>query len=489
MDCSLNAGQYRYLGRARRKRLSPYTCIERAMASRNKNTASSRNTLRAANPRVTAPALKARSTALVTMADAGRGNGLGRQAAIQRAKQEWEGTADALAALVCVLDHAGQIVRSNRVVEDWSLGTVVGVLGKQVHAVLHAGCRRSGCDVAAFLRHAIAEIARGKRTQFELQQPMGTRHLQLTVRPMRVRYEGKIAGTDPLAVLVATDFTALHQASEALERLNGQLEMRVRARTQALADANADLRNEIIRREGAEEALRTSRNELAALSAQLIRAQEEERKRIAVELHDSVGQSLSAVKYTLERGIQMLRQPRLGNVDSVLQLAVRRLQETAESIRAISLNLRPKILDDLGAASAVQWFCRDFAEIYPSIIVHTALTARDQDVPDRLATVVYRCLQELLNNVAKHANARNVWVLLEREGQVLTLEVRDNGVGLEHATAESRRHGTGLRNLRERAEMTGGKFRCMPAPGSGTFTQLTWPLEERERAELRAPVA
>ncbi|HXM71582.1 MAG TPA: sensor histidine kinase, partial [Thermoanaerobaculia bacterium] len=277
------------------------------------------------------------------------------------------------------------------------------------------------------------------------------------------------------------DLSALYRAQDALERLNSSLESRVRTRTQALADANRDLRNEIIRREQAEVALRASRNELMALSEQLIGAQEGERKRIAVELHDSVGQSLSAVKYTLERGLELLRQPKRGDSTAVFELAVRRIQETAEGIRAISMNLRPKLLDDLGAASAVQWFCRDFAEIYPSIAIATELSVGDREVPDRLATVVYRCVQELLNNVAKHADARSVMVKLWLEEGVLMLQVRDNGVGLEKATAESRRHGSGLRNLRERAQMTGGTFSITRAPGRGTLAQLSWRLEEAEQ--------
>lgn len=410
-----------------------------------------------------------------------------RQAAIEKAKLEWESTADAMAALVCLLGGDGRVLRANRVVEDWALGTVGGVIGRDAHELLHPNCKIARCPLGGFIEHALAEIKRGKRRQFELQEPLGARHVHFTLRPMRLR---RGAGTerDAFAIFVASDVSALFRAQDALERLNSSLEVRVRARTQALADANRDLRNEIVRREGAEVALRSSRNELVALSEQLIRAQENERKRIAVELHDSVGQSLSAVKYTLERGLEMLRQPRLGKPKEVFELAVRRIQEAAENIRAISTDLRPKILDDLGAASAVQWFCRDFAEIYPGLTINTELAVSDRDVPGRLATVVYRCVQELLNNVAKHAHARNVWVMLAREDDVLTLQVRDNGVGLEQATPESRRHGSGLRNLRERAQMTGGQFSCTAAPGSGTLAQLTWNLGDAERkTRTRAP--
>ena len=132
-----------------------------------------------------------------------------------------------------------------------------------------------------------------------------------------------------------------------------------------------------------------------------------------------------------------------------LQLAVQRLQETAESVRSISTHLRPRILDELGAASAVQWFCREFAATYPRLSVNTEITVEDRQVPDRLAESFFPLA---------------------------------DGVGLEKATDESRRHGLGLRNLRERAQMTGGKFSITRAPGHGTLAQLSWQLDETERA-------
>src|SRR6202022_3742533 len=201
-------------------------------------------------------------------------------------------------------------------------------------------------------------------------------------------------------------------------------------RTRELHDSNRELRNEVARREQAELELRASRNNLALLSEQLIQAQEGERRRIAVELHDSVGQSLSAIKYTLERAIMMVQRPNLGSPESVLTLAVQRIHETADGIRAISMNLRPQMLDNLGAASAASWFCRGFAEIYPMLAVRTEITAKNSEIPTRIATHLYRCVQELLNNVAKHAQAKTVWVLLKREGAALLLEIRDDGIGV-----------------------------------------------------------
>ncbi len=431
---------------------------------------------RSATSKKRRPSIEAKPLAATRL----RGAGKGRQVAIERAKLEWESTADALAALVCLLRSDGKIARANRVVEDWALCSVSGVLGVSAHWLLHPGCKNKQCELAGFIKMSLAQIRRGTTRQFELQQVINMRYLQLTIRPMRRRAGAAAERGDPRAVLVATDQSALHRARGALELLNSDLETRVRTRTQALADANRDLRNEIIRREQAEVALRSSRNELRALSEQLIGAQECERKRIAVELHDSVGQSLSAVKYSVERGVEMLRSPKLGDPAAVFQLAVQRIQETAESIRYISTNLRPRILDELGAASAVHWFCRDFADIYPSLSIVVDVKVEDDEVPDRLATVVYRCLQELLNNVAKHAKAREVQIELSREADVLLLQVSDNGIGLDTATAESRRHGSGLRNLRERAQMTGGQFGVTRPAGGGTQAQLRWRLDQED---------
>ncbi len=145
-----------------------------------------------------------------------------RHAAIERAKLEWESTADALAALVCLLGSDGKVVRANRVVEDWSLGTVSGVLGIDAHLLLHPGCTSKRCEVAEFLKTSLAQIRRGSARHFELQQVINMRFLQLTIRPMRRGSGAASARGDPRAVLVATDQSALHRAQDALELLNSQ---------------------------------------------------------------------------------------------------------------------------------------------------------------------------------------------------------------------------------------------------------------------------
>ncbi len=408
--------------------------------------------------------------------------------AIARAKHEWECTADALPDLVCLLDQHGRVVRANRVVERWSLGPVADVVGRSMHTLLHPNCDSAACELDASLSACWSRLRASGPCEFEHHDPTLERALRVSLRPMPSSASLDSAANDTLAVLVVADITALHVAQAALRNMNVSLESHVRARTRELADAIRDLQNEVIRREAAEEALRVSRNELALLSDQLMTAQEVERKRIARELHDSVGQALSAIKYGLERAAELARQSRLEDPQPTLRRAIEGLRSASEDIRSIAMNLRPSMLDDLGAASAVAWFCREFSENYPAIEVRTEMEVLDAEIPKRLSTAVFRSVQELLNNVAKHAHARHVVVSLSREAAQLALEVRDDGVGVEHAgSTASRRLGHGIRNLRERAEMTGGQLNLSSAgSGSGTRARIGWRLTTEELRAQRA---
>jgi signal transduction histidine kinase len=266
-----------------------------------------------------------------------------------------------------------------------------------------------------------------------------------------------------------------------LERSNATLESRVQLRTKKLAEANRALRSEAERRRTAEQQLLGSLKDRELLSTQLIQAQESERRRIAAELHDSVGQSLSAIKFTLERAAVMLQRPELGDPEPVIALALQRIAETSEGIRAISTRLRPQMLDIMGAASATAWFCRDFGEVYGTLQVRIQISAANSDIPDRIATHLYRCVQELLNNVAKHANAKKVSIVLRRKSDVLQLLVTDDGVGLSLAALHPERMaGSGLRNLRERAEMTGGRILFSSPSSGGTAVEISWILTDED---------
>jgi signal transduction histidine kinase len=337
------------------------------------------------------------------------------------------------------------------------------------------------CAMALGLAAALPRLQEGIAQEFECYDAERNQTLQFVLRPMLGGDEAADTPRDTRSVLLVNDVSALRQAQQGLIEANANLEVRVRQRTRELADSNQELRNEVVLREQAERELLASRNNLALLSEQLIQAQEHERRRIALELHDSVGQSLSAIKYTLERAIIMVQRPGLGSPEAVLTSAVQRIHETADGIRAISLNLRPPVLDDLGAASATVWFCREFAATYPDITLRAEVSVQNAEIPSRIATHLFRCVQELLNNVAKHATAKTVWLTLQRENLRLWLVVRDDGRGLAGDTMDhSKLRGSGIRNLRERAEMTGGKFSLTSPNGLGADAQIVWTLDAKE---------
>ena len=409
------------------------------------------------------------------------------QNAIARAKQDWESTADTLPHVVCLLDDQRCAVRVNRVIESWQLGRVNEVLGRDMHELLHPGGCGPDCELGRLLDESWKRLRDGQFAEFEVFDCTLERALQVALRRISADASGRRSPGHARAVMIVYDVTPLHAARAALVSLNESLEARVQARTAELESANRDLQNEILRRESAEDALRQSRNELALLSQQLIKAQESERRRIAQELHDSVGQSLSAIKYSLERATVLHRQERHADTHPLLIRTVERVQETISEIRAIAANLRPSVLDDLGVASALAWLCREFGETYPDIGVHTCISAADPDIPQRLTTTVFRCTQELLNNVAKHAKATHVSVALARETSTVTLIVCDDGVGLPRASSSgSFWLGHGIRNLRERTEMTGGKLTLASEPGCGTRARIDWHLTSTDLADAWA---
>lgn len=401
--------------------------------------------------------------------------------AIRRAKDEWELTVDALPHIVCLLDTTGRVLRCNRAVERWSLGAVTEVLGRNYHDLLHPRCT-GPCPLLNGVTLAFERMQSERRRAYEFQ--VVDRRL---ARVVKVRV-GRMPGCDgaaqrsvACAVLVVQDVTEFEAAKHRLAAMTQGLEVRVEERTRELADANRELQGEIARRIAAEESLREKSDELAALSEGLMDAQEQERKRISRELHDSVGQSLNALKYGLERAAELERQGLHAGTRDALEQSIATTQETMSEVRGIAHNLRPSVLDNLGAASAVGWFSRAFATSYPELQVVANIALRDDQIPTRLATTIFRGVQEMLNNVARHARARRVDVSLRLDGERVVLEVRDDGVGLlGSAHAPVRGEGQGMRNLRERAQLSGGTFELADVPTGGAVARMDWVLAPGE---------
>jgi signal transduction histidine kinase/PAS domain-containing protein len=400
-------------------------------------------------------------------------------AAIVDAKQEWERTADALPELVGLVDRSRRVLRINRALERWSLGTVQDAVGRDVHRVLHPRCDGAHCDLNLLLEGAFEKLACAPTASFELADPVCEMDLVVVLNTAADSSAPVGPGSWENAALIVSNVTSLRRAERELKLLNRALEQRVADRTARLTGINRALREEIARRRAAEESLRDSKVELEALSDRLVNAQEEERKRIAQDLHDSVGQGMSAIKYSLERASLLAHRDKADQAVHVVDNAIERTQGVIDEVRAISMNLRPAALDDLGAVSAIRSFCRDWREVYNTVVVKADIAVTDQDIPPSIVTNVYRAVQESLNNVARHAHARCVWVSMRISSGKLVVKIRDDGVGFDVHTREVRGRRPallGLRGLKERTERSGGCCTVTSAPGKGTTVRLEWPV-------------
>lgn len=220
--------------------------------------------------------------------------------------------------------------------------------------------------------------------------------------------------------------------------------------------------------------LEKSEETLRLLSNRLISTQEEERTRIARELHDSIGSSLCAIRLSAENMLQGE-----ADVDSIERI-VSMARSTMDEVRRIMTDLRPSILDDIGIVAALRWLCRQFKGLHPGITVEQRLDIDEDDIPEPLKIVIFRIVQEAFNNVAKYSRAAAVALGLTKKEQAIHLAVTDDGVGFDPEAAALRRDpgsGIGLTSMKERAEISGGAFSLRSREGAGTTVAASWPIQ------------
>ena len=230
---------------------------------------------------------------------------------------------------------------------------------------------------------------------------------------------------------------------------------------------------DITQRKANEDALRQQQHELRELSARVLEAREEEKTRIARELHDELGQLLTALKMDLDWLRERIAPGDIAEKAAQMNVV---LDRTVGSVRRIAADLRPLMLDDLGLADAAAWLVEDF-ETRSGIRCRLERSEGDalDGIEREVATTVYRALQESLTNVARHSGARSAWVLLRVEDGALRLEVEDDGRGMPPAAQASPRS-LGLKGMRERVHYHGGMLEVSQAPRGGTRVKVRVPL-------------
>jgi PAS domain S-box-containing protein len=314
--------------------------------------------------------------------------------------------------------------------------------------------------------HVLSRLRRGEKIDhFETVRRTKDGRLipiSLTVSPMRDS-KGTLIG----ASKVARDISERVLAHEALRRAHEQLEARVSERTVELSAANQSLRREIEAKQRIEE-------ERAQLFTRLVLAQEDERRRIARDLHDQLGQQMTALRLTLEtlKALAAERSDLRQHVDLLEELT----RQIDQDLSFRVWDLSPAALEDAGLETALTDHVATWSKRV-GVAAHVHVSGSTDGVLIReMETTVYRFAQEALNNIAKHARADRVDIVLERSGEQVSLIVEDNGIGFNPAEARTRRGGFGLRGMRERAAVAGAECVIESAPGRGTTVILRVPI-------------
>ncbi len=340
---------------------------------------------------------------------------------------------------------------------------------------LSPGKQSNGSLSAAGARDLITKAIERKSLRFEWQLKCLDGHIfWADISVTAIHLQGQ-----KVLYTILRDITAWKKAEQELLKARDELEDRVDERTSELRNVNRQLRSEIQRREQVESELKRSRQELRNLSEHLQRAREEERERIAREVHDELGQFLSALKIDVTC---------LGNTTHLdhnelleqTRKMERQIDSAIHSVRHICSELRPPILKDFGLPAAIEWYLDDFQK---RTGIHCTADI-DLNIPKEkkgLQLMLFRIFQEAMTNILRHTGATKVGVELSIASGILTLKVKDNGKGITQRQMENPRS-FGLTGIRERVRFWGGQSHFEGAHNKGATMTVTIPLTERENA-------
>jgi PAS domain S-box-containing protein len=349
-------------------------------------------------------------------------------------------------------------------------GTIIEVNGAALEA---AGCTRDQVvgrkfwepwwsplpEEVAVLKEAIKKAAAGQSVRGECYYCLadGTRRFaDRTLNPV-VEENGEVR------MIVATSLDITEQ-----KKLRDELESRVQERTRELEEKN--------------KALLEQAQVVREISGRLLHSQEEERRRIARELHDSSGQIVAALQMTLvplEAEVR-IKQPELS---APVQESLNLVDQLSKELRTVSYLLHPPLLDEAGLPSAIRWYVEGFSE-RSKIPVELEITPSFGRLSHELEMTIFRIIQECLTNIHRHANGQSAMVRILRSVDEILVEVQDNGKGFEGRSAgqnssKTVREGVGIRGMRERVKQMGGTFEIRSSD-SGTFVTAYFPIQRLE---------
>jgi PAS domain S-box-containing protein len=310
---------------------------------------------------------------------------------------------------------------------------------------------------AEHLAYVVEQFERLKRGEIDVASNIPVQRTDGSIFLADISSAPVSLGDRACLVGVFRDITERKRAEQELVKARDELELRVRERTADLEKANDQLRS---------------------VPSKLIAAQEDERKRISGELHDSIGQTLAALKYGIETVLVRGDQGDASGALKLLERFVPTLQHSIEETRSIYMGLRPPMLDNLGLLPTLEWFCREFQTLHARFDFDFNAAVEEGEIPDVLKVTIFRIVQEALNNVAKHSEAERVELSLRRSSDCIELVVQDSGRGfdLESIIGQNSGRCLGIAGIRERVEATAGEFWIESATGKGTILRACWPI-------------
>ncbi len=350
----------------------------------------------------------------------------------------------AFTRLVCLVDAGGRTLWSNRA------GTRNGTC---LHKMVHKDCGDSRCYLIGYWQQIRAAMARQPRVDYVTYDASLDRHFRIRAEVIARAAEPPARAADCFMVVI----------EDAKERS---------AKDEWLSP---------------EEALRVTRTQMWRRAAQHLQVQEAERRRIATELHDGLGQTLSMVKQSIDEAARFA-----AGAPAKLENSLQRLSSLVSAalsdMHRIAMNLQPSLLEDLGILATLSWYFRELEGTYRNVTFVRQLNVDEADVAQALRLPIFRIIQEATANALKHSRAERIKVVLDATGAAVKLSIEDNGQGFDPDLAVGKRdfsHGLGLQSMKERAELSGGSYQFQSAPGKGTRISVVWRKLKAAAGECR----
>jgi len=354
--------------------------------------------------------------------------------AIVMAKKEWEQAVDSLGHAVCLLDKSGHIKRSNRQIERWQLGSVQSIQGKTIHQVFHPNCHDHDCNFLRDLNNAWVKMSSSGKGQCETEIQIAGTLLNFSLR--------KTEQSDQLKSLEKDSYAVLTVRQSPLEK----------ARIEA---------DRIIAENGTDN----------------LAAKEEERRHIAMELHDGIGQDLAVVKIGLE-GLQQEMSRSLDN-EKIEQLdkIIKHIRGSMEDVHRLSSDLHPRYLDSRSLPVALELLCNDLSQTYKDVTIKCNICRTPSSLAGSLKLAIFRIAQEALSNALKHSQANTITLKLQPCSDQLELKITDNGIGFDFSEPHERTNGLGLAGIQERVKLSKGSVSISTNASKGTTILVAWPRQ------------